>query len=413
MRKKISALLLTLTLCFTTTSQVLAAETNLPDLKGKAAISYDLDTKEVIYTRNIDQKVYPASITKMLTALVFSEKKTKADNLKYTDSAFKQPPFSYRLNVHPVKVGDEISAENAMDALLLFSGNDIAYMIADNVGGDQKGFEKLMNNKAKELKMTNSHFITPNGLDDNTNDHYTTAYDLTKLAEASYNNAWVLESMSKKQSEVHFQNGNKALLDNRNKLVGKNGCIAGKTGYTSKAGRCLAALYERNGRHLVGVVMNSEYNYPKDTIVFEDMEKLINYSYNAKKDVLVKNNSSVTSLKIPYKVLPIIGPTKTLEVPVDVKKDVTYYKNDLKPEKEYKLNTVSAWKLSQDKSIGKLIVTQRDSKQEYELYSKVSKTQILKDNILIYTGILVVLILIILGIVLLVNTIKKHSKKFY
>src|SRR3712207_5647418 len=193
LRKKISALLLTLTLCFTTTSQVLAAETKLPNLKGRAAISYDLDTKEVIYTRNIDQKVYPASITKMLTALVFAEKKTKTDNLKYTDSAFKQPPFSYRLNVHPVKVGDEISAENAMDALLLFSGNDIAYMIADNVGGGQKGFEKLMNDKAKELKMTNSHFITPNGLDDNTNDHYTTAYDLTKLAEASYNNAWVLE----------------------------------------------------------------------------------------------------------------------------------------------------------------------------------------------------------------------------
>ncbi|GAA0782963.1 D-alanyl-D-alanine carboxypeptidase family protein [Hathewaya limosa] len=413
MRKKISALLLTLTLCFTTTSQVFASETKLPNLKGRAAISYDLDTKEVIYTRNIDQKVYPASITKMLTALVFAEKKTKTDNLKYTDSAFKQPPFSYRLNVHPVKVGDEISAENAMDALLLFSGNDIAYMIADNVGGGQKGFEKLMNDKAKELKMTNSHFITPNGLDDNTNDHYTTAYDLTKLAEASYNNAWVLESMSKKQSEVNFQNGNKALLDNRNKLVGKNGCIAGKTGYTNKAGRCLVALYERNGRHMVGVVMNSEYNYPKDTIVFEDMEKLMDYSYNVKKDVLVKNNSSVTSLKIPYKVLPIIGPTKTLEVPVDVKKDVTYYKNDLKPEKEYKLNNVSAWKLSQDKAIGKLIVTQKDSKQEYELYSKVSKTQILKDNILIYTGILVVLILIILGIVLLVNTIKKHSKKFY
>ena len=413
MRKKISALLLTLTLCFTTTSQVFASETKLPNLKGRAAISYDLDTKEVIYTRNIDQKVYPASITKMLTALVFAEKKTKTDNLKYTDSAFKQPPFSYRLNVHPVKVGDEISAENAMDALLLFSGNDIAYMIADNVGRGQKGFEKLMNDKAKELKMTNSHFITPNGLDDNTNDHYTTAYDLTKLAEASYNNAWVLESMSKKQSEVNFQNGNKALLDNRNKLVGKNGCIAGKTGYTNKAGRCLVALYERNGRHMVGVVMNSEYNYPKDTIVFEDMEKLMDYSYNVKKDVLVKNNSSVTSLKIPYKVLPIIGPTKTLEVPVDVKKDVTYYKNDLKPEKEYKLNNVSAWKLSQDKAIGKLIVTQKDSKQEYELYSKVSKTQILKDNILIYTGILVVLILIILGIVLLVNTIKKHSKKFY
>lgn len=413
MRKKISALLLTLTLCFTTTSQVFASETKLPNLKGRTAISYDLDTKEVIYTRNIDQKVYPASITKMLTALVFAEKKTKTDNLKYTDSAFKQPPFSYRLNVHPVKVGDEISAENAMDALLLFSGNDIAYMIADNVGRGQKGFEKLMNDKAKELKMTNSHFITPNGLDDNTNDHYTTAYDLTKLAEASYNNAWVLESMSKKQSEVNFQNGNKALLDNRNKLVGKNGCIAGKTGYTNKAGRCLVALYERNGRHMVGVVMNSEYNYPKDTIVFEDMEKLMDYSYNVKKDVLVKNNSSVTSLKIPYRVLPIIGPTKTLEVPVDVKKDVTYYKNDLKPEKEYKLNNVSAWKLSQDKAIGKLIVTQKDSKQEYELYSKVSKTQILKDNILIYTGILVVLILIILGIVLLVNTIKKHSKKFY
>lgn len=416
MKKRISAIILALGICITNSLHVFADTTTStskgPDLVGKSAISYDLDTKELIYTKNIDQKSYPASITKLLTALIFAENKTANDTLTYTQSAFNQPPYSYRLNVHPVNVGAEISAKDAMDALLLFSGNDIAYMIADNVSGDATKFSEAMNKKAKELKMNNSNFITPNGLDDGTTNHYTTAYDLTKLAEACYNNPWVKESMAKKESQVSFINGSKAVLTNRNKLVQTDGCIGGKTGYTQKAGRCLVALYERNGRHLVGVVMNSNYNYPQDTIVFDDMKKLMDWSFSAKKDTIIKKNATLTTVKVPYKVLPLVGPTRTLEVPVQVNEDITYYSNDLKPEKQFKFNTLSAWNLSKDKSIGTLKLTQKDNVKEFKVYPTISKIEILKDNILIYSGVLLVVVVLILGIVFLIRYIGSR-RNFY
>lgn len=412
MKKKIFTLLLTIGLCFANIMPIFA-ETKGPELKGKSAIAVDLDTNEIIYTKNIDQKTYPASITKLLTALVLAENKQKSDELKYTKTAFDQPPYSYRLNIHPVKIGDVMSAENTMDSLLLFSGNDIAYMIAENVSKNTEEFSKLMNDKAKALKMTNSHFITPNGLDDNTTDHYTTAYDLTKLAIAAYKNPWVKESMAKKESEVKFINAPTGIVKNRNKLIGIDGCIGGKTGYTAKAGRCLVALFERNGRRIVGVVMNTPYDYPKDVAVFEDMKTLVDWAYGAKKETLVSKNSTVTTLKIPYKVLPFIGPKKTLEVPVEVKEDVKYYNTHINPEKQFKLNTLNAWKLNSNTSVGKLVITQRDYKKDYNLYSKVSKTQIIKENILIYAGLIILLILLITGIVLLINKLRNRRNFYY
>ena len=186
---------LVFTLVFSTT---VFAAVNPPELIGKAAISVDIDTNEIIYAKNIDNKMYPASITKLITALLLAENKTKTDELKYTKNAKAQPPYSYNLNIHPVAIGDTMSADNVMDGLLLYSGNDIAYMIADNVGGNPVNFTKMMNTKAAKLGMTGSHFITPNGLDDLNNQHYTTAYDLTLAGRAAYKNDWVKKSMGKK-----------------------------------------------------------------------------------------------------------------------------------------------------------------------------------------------------------------------
>ncbi|MCJ7688636.1 MAG: D-alanyl-D-alanine carboxypeptidase, partial [Clostridiaceae bacterium] len=299
-RSKLILFALAFTLIFSTT--VFAAEKPL-DLIGKAAISVDLETNEIIYTKNIDNKMYPASITKLITALLLAENKKITDNLTYTQSAKNQPPFSYNLNVHPVAIGETMSADNVMDALLLYSGNDIAYMIADNVGGDATKFAKMMNAKAASLGMKGSHFITPNGLDDASDQHFTTAYDLTLLGKAAYKNDWVRKSMGKKESTVKSSNGVNAIVTNRNKLLGIDGNVGGKTGYTQKAGRCLVSIYERDGRKIIGVVMNSEYD-AKDTKVFEDMTKLIDYSYAAKKEVLNKKDTELKTISVPYKVIP-------------------------------------------------------------------------------------------------------------
>ncbi|MCB2289693.1 D-alanyl-D-alanine carboxypeptidase [Clostridium sp. CS001] len=404
-KNRLLILTLTFTLLFSTT--VFAADKPL-DLIGKAAISVDMDTNEIIYTKNIDNKMYPASITKLITALLLAENKATTDNLTYTETAKKQPAYSYNLNIHPVAVGDTMSADNVMDALLLYSGNDIAYMIADNVGGDAESFAKMMNAKAAALGMKASNFITPNGLDDINNNHYTTPYDLTILGQAAYKNDRVKQSMAKKTSTIKSTNGPTAVVENRNKLLGVAGNVGGKTGYTLKAGRCLVSIYERNGRHIIGVVMNSE-NDAKDTKVFEDMQKLIDYSYSAKKDVLHKKDTAIKTISVPYKVIPLIGPERTVNIPLESKEDITFYNNDVKAQTSIKADGINAWKLNKETSIGTLDFKQRDSQKTYKLYPMISKSTLIKDNIVIYAAAVIILIVVLVLLMLLIVSINRRK----
>lgn len=417
MKKFKKSILATLILIFTVSLipfRVLAEDNTSitpPDLYAKSALSIDLETNEIIYSKNMDSKAYPASITKLLTALLLAENKQKGDLLKYTQNAKSQPPFSYGLNVHPVNVGDEITAEDAMDALLLYSGNDIAYMIADNVGGSPEEFAKLMNKKAKELNMNSSNFVTPNGLDDNTDEHYSTAADIAKLVKAAYSNPWVKESMSKKESEISFLNGNSALLKNRNKLIGTDGCIGGKTGYTAKAGKCLAAAYEKDNRKLVGVVMNSKGSTDEDLEYFEDMTKLMNYSYSAQEKDVLNKDSVIKTEEVSYKVIPFIGPTKVMEVPVSLKEDVKLFNTDIEYNQEFNLENLNPWSIKESSPIGKLKVTQGDYVKEYDLYSSLSKMVIIKDNIIVFIALILGVALVAFILFIIILKIKNRSRR--
>ncbi|MGH4118686.1 D-alanyl-D-alanine carboxypeptidase family protein [Clostridium sp.] len=406
-RSKLIVFTLAFALIFSTT--VFATEKPL-DLIGKAAISVDLDTNEIIYTKNIDNKMYPASITKLLTGLLLAENMKITDNLTYTALAKSQPPFTYNANLHPIAVGDTMSADNVMDALLLFSGNDIAYMISDNVGKTTPEFIKMMNKRAVSLGMTGSHFVTPNGLDAKTDEHFTTAYDITLLGRAAYKNEWVKKSIAKKTSTVKTANGPEAIIENRNKLLGIDGNIGGKTGVTQKAGRCLVSIYERNGRHIIGVVMKSEAD-AKDTKVFEDMTKLINFSYAAKKEVLNKKDTELKTISVPYKVIPFIGPEKTIDIPLTAKKDLTYYKNAIKPEITFNVSGINPWKLDKETSVGTVDLKQRDSKISSKLYPTISKSTLIKANIIIYAGVAIVLIALLVLIVFLISKIKRRNNR--
>ncbi len=401
------------TLIFTSVfSTVAFAKAPEPELIGTSALAVDLETNEIIYAKNIDKKMYPASITKLMTALLLAENKSPGDLLNYPEAAKNEAPYSYGLNVHPVNAGDTFTASNAMDILLLYSGNDIAYMIAENVGGSVNNFVKMMNEKAKELKMTNTHFVTPNGLDDNTPDHLTTAYDLSILLKAIMSNDWTKSVINKKEASVQSTKGPVAKIENRNKLLGINGNIGGKTGYTDKSGRCLVSVYERENRKIATVVLNSEYDYPKDTKVFEDMEKLADYSYNAEKELLLQKDSDLNTITLKYNAIPLIGPERAIRVPVTIHEDITYYDTEVKPEINYNVNNLSAWKLNKDKSVGQVSVKIKNSESKYDLYPTISKLDIIKENILIYSIMLIVIISLIVLTIYLINK-KKRSKRRY
>lgn len=382
--------------------------TALPEIYGKAAITVDMQTNEIIYEKNADIKMYPASTTKLLTAILLEQNKKPGDMLTYTADAKAQPPSSLNRDLHAIEVGDTMSAEDVMDGLLMYSANDLAYVVAENVSKDTPSFADKMNEEVKKLNLKNTHFVTPNGLH-NIN-HYTTPYDMSVIAREAFKLPRVQNAMERPANTIKTTKGLAFPIKNTNKLLGKDGCIAGKTGYTDPAGRCLVAIYDRNGRKIVGVIMRSVYD-PSDSYVFDDMEKIINWSYSEKPVVLHKKDSIIGRKEVSYSPIPFIGIKKTLEVPIKIKDNVTYYDNnlnkkDLKETLNIKNTSIKA--LKGEVTLGTLTVSQREFSKNYNVYSDLPK-QTLTKNILFYYTAIFILALIILFI--LISIKRRYNKR--
>ncbi|KHD15684.1 D-alanyl-D-alanine carboxypeptidase family protein [Clostridium butyricum] len=383
-----------------------------PDINAQAAITMDLETGEIIYCKDADSKRYPASTTKLLTGLLLAENKQKSDEIAFTESAKIQPEYSLNINFmhNSMKVGDTMSADDVMKGLLLFSGNDTAYMIADNVAGNSQKFADMMNAKAKEIGANNSHFVTANGLHDE--NHYTTAYDLSLITKAAFQNDWERETMELADASIQI-NGAKVMLENRNLGLGKNGNIAGKTGLTNAAGGCLAAVYEVNGRKLIGVVLKSRQVDNADMTKFNDMDSIMNYSYNTSKTVYKSSGEEVGTTDVQYKSFGFFGPTKTITVPLKLTQDVTYYSNainDADSQITYDKTDLSAWKLLFNKDVT-LTYSTRNHNESVAGSVDISFGNILKDNIIIYIATLASIIIIITLIILIKNMASNSRRR--
>jgi D-alanyl-D-alanine carboxypeptidase len=389
-----------------------AATVAQPDINAQAAITMDLETGEIIYCKDADSKRYPASTTKLLTGLLLAENKQKSDEIAFTESAKIQPEYSLNINFmhNSMKVGDTMSADDVMKGLLLFSGNDTAYMIADNVAGNSQKFADMMNAKAKEIGANNSHFVTANGLHDE--NHYTTAYDLSLITKAAFQNDWERETMELADASIQI-NGAKVMLENRNLGLGKNGNIAGKTGLTNAAGGCLAAVYEVNGRKLIGVVLKSRQVDNADMTKFNDMDSIMNYSYNTSKTVYKSSGEEVGTTDVQYKSFGFFGPTKTITVPLKLTQDVTYYSNainDAESQITYDKTDSSAWKLLFNKDVT-LTYSTRNHNESVAGSVDISFGNILKDNIIIYIATLASIIIIITLIILIKNMASNSRRR--
>ncbi|QGU95726.1 D-alanyl-D-alanine carboxypeptidase [Clostridium bovifaecis] len=438
MRRKFSTLLLTIFFVISFSITAFAANADLPRISGKSAIVIDAKTGEIIYAKDIDASpMYPASTTKLLTALLLAEHKQPKDLLTYTQNASSQPEYSlYNLvGRSKIRVGDTMTADDVMKALLLFSANDSAYMIADNIAGSPAEFANMMNEKIKSLGLKHSHFVTPNGLDNGIDNHYTSAYDLSVITREAYKNPWVSKIMGTKKDKIEISNGTIAYVENRNKLLGQKidtafadkvgidldqvpasnaTSIGGKTGYTSKAGRTLTNVFEKDGRILIGVVMKSVYD-ANDTYVFNDMAKIINWAYAAKKAPLYKANTELKTISLKYKPLKFFGPEKEVKVPVVLKEDATYYDNEVN-KSEIKTNfqiskDVKVSKLDTDKSIGKLVLNERNTTRTYDLYPTLSSSAVMKDNLILYIGAGIGVVVLVFLLILLAKLISNGTTR--
>lgn len=255
---------------FENTIEVTATNVSeLPKTNSRRYIVYDRISKSMIIGKNEDVKSAMASTTKIMTTIVILE---KADlNEKVTVSAKAGGTGGSRLGL---KRGDKASVRDLLYGLMLRSGNDAAVALAEHVGGSVKGFAELMNEKAIELGLTNTHFVTPHGLDDA--NHYTTALELAKLTDYAMDNETFAKIVGTKSTTIYINNQSRQ-INNTNELLGVlNGVVGVKTGFTNNAGRCLVTETKRNNMDIITIVLGADTK--KDRT--KDSVNLIEYTFS-------------------------------------------------------------------------------------------------------------------------------------
>lgn len=234
-------------------------------VSAKSAVLYQPETDSFIYSKNADQRLPMASTTKIMTALVALENSDLCDIVEIDDSAINIEGSSAYL-----KKGDVLTMEELLYALLLQSANDAACAIACHVSGDIESFSILMNEKATNLGLTDTHFDNPHGLD--SEEHYSTARDLALIAAEALKNNIFKTIVSTYQKSFTTEQRSRTYVNHNKLLRIYDGCIGIKTGYTKKSGRCLVGAAEKDGLTFISVTLDA----PSD---WNDHAALLNYGY--------------------------------------------------------------------------------------------------------------------------------------
>ena len=248
--------------------QTVSAVNDEPKVSSRYAIVMDRKSRAILYGKNEFTKTKMASTTKIMTAIIVIEN-TNLNNIVEISGKAAGTGGS-RLKV---KKGDKISVNDLLYGLMLRSGNDAAVALAEYVGGSIEGFSILMNNKAKQLGLENTHFVTPHGLD--SEEHYTTPYELALLTDYALKNEKFVDIVNTKSCNISI-NGISRSISNTNELLGYlNGVYGVKTGFTNGAGRCLVTSIKREDLDIICVVLGADTKKIRTT----DSVKLIEYAF--------------------------------------------------------------------------------------------------------------------------------------
>lgn len=290
-----------------------------PTIASEAAIVVEVSTGRIIYEKNSTKQMYPASTTKIMTAILTIENCNLTDMVTISESALSNIPEGYV--TCGLVAGEQLSVNDLLYALMLPSANDAAYVLAEHIGGSVEGFSNMMNSKAKEIGCTTTHFVNPNGI--HSEDHYSTAYDLYLIANYAMKNETFRTIVATKEYTLpateKYQSNDRVLKTTNNLLEESSNsyykyAIGIKTGYTSKAGDCLVSEAARDGLEFITVTLNGER--------FTDTKKLFNYAYdNYTLTKIIEANSIVETIEVEK----ATKETKNLDVIID--KSITVINN--------------------------------------------------------------------------------------
>ncbi len=230
---------------------VVAGDIPAPKFHSGAVMAEDLLTGKILFEKNIHSQLAPASTTKIMTALVAEEHFRAADELIVPAEAMVGGS-SMGLNV-----GERMTFRSVLYGMMLNSGNDAAFTIALNYPGGLSAFVAKMNQKVKDLGLSDTHFDNPAGFD--SQNHYSSAYDLSVIAKEAIKKPTIAKIVSTKETSVlSLDKGKEHDLKNLNKLLLEKGFIGIKTGFTEKAGENFVGLVDRDGKRVITVVLSSD-----------------------------------------------------------------------------------------------------------------------------------------------------------
>lgn len=250
-----------------------------PVVSAYSAILIDADTGTILYDKNSDALMYPASTTKLMTCLLAMESKnSNLNDLVYFsyDAVMSIPRDGSNMGMD---AGEKMTLEDCLYGILVVSANEVANAVAEYVSGDTETFVKLMNDRARELGCKNTHFNNPHGYFDA--DHYTTAYDLAQIGRVFFDNellAKITRTPTYHWYQTEYQPDDFVLGSTNYYMKGRrelDGLIGSKTGFTDESRQCLITCAERNGLRLICVVMSEETPYQ-----YDDTNTLFNYGFS-------------------------------------------------------------------------------------------------------------------------------------
>jgi D-alanyl-D-alanine carboxypeptidase len=284
-----------------------------PIVSGEAAILMEAETGAILYAKNIHQQEYPASTTKLMTCLLATENCSMDEVVTMSQSAIYDTPYD---SSHiAMDVGESITMEQALNAILIRSANEVSFAVGEHISGTWQDFATLMNERAVQLGCTDTHFVNPNGLPDE--NHYTTSYDMALIARAFFANELLCKISS--TSILHIPPSPTQPDDIRESssnqmLPGKKYAyeylVGSKTGYTNAARNCLVSCAEKDGLKLICVVMRDE-----SPLQFEDTVSLFDYGFSNFEMVNVSQNETkyqIDSAGFFYSNTSVFGNSKSI-----------------------------------------------------------------------------------------------------
>lgn len=368
----------------------------------------ETNSERILYERNVDQKIYPASLTKLMTAILVVENCELDEIVTVSENAVFSVPSGY-VNAN-LQVGEEITVEDLLYVMLIPSANDAANALAEHVGGSIESFSTMMNTRAKELGCTGSNFTNPSGLQEK--EHYTTARDLYLVSKEAITKPIIKKAIKTTQytlpeTNKYTDTEMKRIFTTTNYMIRPSlakyycdYCVGGKTGYTTDAKNCVIEYVEKDGIELIAIVMGENASVKGKK--FLDAKTMFEYVFkNYENKQIATKNEEYETIKINN------GTKETRDLAVLYKENVNILKesnSNKEIEKNVEYTNVTA-PIQEGTVVGKIIYKYNGTTYTTDLIanSDVEESRVLSN---------LVKLLIVAFIIYIIYNLKKSKKNY-